>query len=83
MSLAETRPSTEGPITMPAAISPMTAGMRTRSDASAANFATSKIMVRSSSTRPRLTPSSAAETVANIGFRLRGLCNGTVNNAQR
>ena len=79
MSLPDTRPSTDGPMMIPAAISPITAGTWIRSEISAAILATIKMMVRSSKTRPRSTPSRAAETIANMGFRLEDVCIGTVN----
>ncbi len=59
MSLVLTRPNTDGPIRIPAVISPITAGIWMRSEISAANLATSKIIVKSSRMRPTLSVSLA------------------------
>ena len=46
-SVDPTSPRTDGPMRMPAVISPMTAGTRMRSNSSAANLATTRITARS------------------------------------
>ena len=51
-SVEPTRPSTDGPMRIPAQISPMTAGTRMRSNSSAASFATTRITARSRKTDP-------------------------------
>ena len=55
VSLTPTSDSTEGPMRIPAAISPITAGIPMRSDNSEANLATTKMMAISSKTRPMST----------------------------
>ncbi len=59
-----TRPSTEGPMTIPATISPRTAGIDRRSTTSAAILAAATTIRRSSSSRARSTDSTAASTSA-------------------
>ena len=52
-SLGSTRPRSDGPIMMPATISPMTAGMPTRSETSAAALAIIRIRARSRKIAPQ------------------------------
>ena len=66
MSPVEIHPRTDGPSTMPTAISPITTGTCRRSKISAATLAMTKIRVRSSRIRPRSTPPVDAATSPSI-----------------
>ena len=68
MSPVFTKPKTDGPIKIPAIISPMTAGTRIRSETSAAAFATTKMIVRSSRMRPI---SSVSEVLPRIALNMQ------------
>ena len=68
MSPVFTKPKTDGPIKIPAIISPITAGTRIRSETSAAAFATIKMIVRSSRMRPI---SSVSEVLPRIALNMQ------------
>ena len=89
ISLAFTKPRTELPIKIPAKISPITAGIASRSETSAAILATIKIIAKSSNTRLISRPPSAlvaaelpkkyTKSVFTMRLTIRVLCCGSFN----